>query len=37
MNSVSISDQEYKEFSRFLESQCGIVLGIINNIWCAAA
>lgn len=27
MNSVSISDQEYKEFSRFLESQCGIVLG----------
>ncbi|PJC86001.1 chemotaxis protein CheR [Vibrio sp. HA2012] len=27
MTAISISDQEYKDFSRFLESQCGIVLG----------
>ncbi|MGL4599948.1 MAG: CheR family methyltransferase [Plesiomonas sp.] len=27
MNSVSFSEHEYQEFSRFLESQCGIVLG----------
>lgn len=27
MTAISISDQEYRDFSRFLESQCGIVLG----------
>ncbi|WP_051119133.1 protein-glutamate O-methyltransferase [Vibrio campbellii] len=27
MTAITISDQEYREFSRFLESQCGIVLG----------
>ncbi|MDG3088801.1 protein-glutamate O-methyltransferase [Vibrio hannami] len=27
MTAITINDQEYKEFSRFLESQCGIVLG----------
>jgi chemotaxis protein methyltransferase CheR len=27
MTAITISDQEYKEFCRFLESQCGIVLG----------
>lgn len=27
MTAITISDQEYKDFSRFLESQCGIVLG----------
>jgi chemotaxis protein methyltransferase CheR len=27
MNAITIGDQEYKEFCRFLESQCGIVLG----------
>ncbi len=27
MTAVTISDQEYRDFSRFLESQCGIVLG----------
>ncbi|RQW63991.1 protein-glutamate O-methyltransferase [Vibrio viridaestus] len=27
MTAITINDQEYKEFCRFLESQCGIVLG----------
>ncbi|MCJ2377365.1 protein-glutamate O-methyltransferase [Vibrio sp. ZSDZ34] len=27
MTAITISDQEYRDFSRFLESQCGIVLG----------
>ncbi|MEZ9177866.1 protein-glutamate O-methyltransferase [Vibrio kanaloae] len=27
MTAIKISDQEYRDFSRFLESQCGIVLG----------
>jgi chemotaxis protein methyltransferase CheR len=27
MTAITISDQDYKEFCRFLESQCGIVLG----------
>ena len=27
MTVITISDQEYRDFSRFLESQCGIVLG----------
>lgn len=27
MTAITINDQEYKEFSRFLEAQCGIVLG----------
>lgn len=27
MTTITISDQDYKEFCRFLESQCGIVLG----------
>ncbi len=27
MTAIAISDQDYKEFCRFLESQCGIVLG----------
>nr|WP_086941134.1 protein-glutamate O-methyltransferase [Thaumasiovibrio occultus] len=27
MTAISISDQEYRDFSRFLEGQCGIVLG----------
>ncbi len=27
MTAITISDQEYREFSRFLEAQCGIVLG----------
>ena len=27
MTAVTVNDQEYREFCRFLESQCGIVLG----------
>ena len=27
MTTITISDQEYRDFSKFLESQCGIVLG----------
>ncbi|EDP58509.1 protein-glutamate O-methyltransferase [Vibrio sp. AND4] len=27
MTAITISEQEYRDFSRFLESQCGIVLG----------
>ena len=27
MTAITIGDQEYRDFSRFLESQCGIVLG----------
>ncbi|NLS11630.1 protein-glutamate O-methyltransferase [Vibrio sp. SM6] len=27
MTAITINDQEYREFSRFLETQCGIVLG----------
>ncbi|WP_413110730.1 CheR family methyltransferase [Thaumasiovibrio sp. DFM-14] len=27
MTAITISEQDYREFSRFLESQCGIVLG----------
>ncbi len=27
MTAITISDQEYRDFCRFLESQCGIVLG----------
>ncbi|MEH0688361.1 protein-glutamate O-methyltransferase [Vibrio cholerae] len=27
MTAITISDQEYRDFSRFLEAQCGIVLG----------
>ncbi len=27
MTAITISDQEYRDFTRFLESQCGIVLG----------
>lgn len=27
MTTITISDQEYRDFSRFLEAQCGIVLG----------